>query len=275
MDISRHPAPLRILGSIVVGAVGALLWLVASVFLGSTSAAASPTDGSPLDGVTELVGSVTTPVAQALAPVTAPVAQAVAPVTAPVTQALAPVVQPVVAVVAAVATPLAPVVAPLVSPVAPLIDATVVPLLPDLSEALEPLGATTPTSGPEAPGGDAAVIGAADVAAALTAERDAVSLTRDPELATSAALSVAFPSSAAVSSDGGVPGPLSPDLPWSPAVPTGQAGTAAGNPGAAPAAAAELSDAYWVAPGLAGVRTSLLDDDLPSSPTFPSDTTPD
>ena len=68
MDISRHPVPLRILGSIVVGAVGAVLWFVASVFLGSTSAAASPTDGAPLDGVTELVGSVTTPVAQARRP---------------------------------------------------------------------------------------------------------------------------------------------------------------------------------------------------------------
>jgi len=60
-----------------------------------------------------------------------------------------------------------------------------------------------------------------------------------------------------------------------PAAPTALSGSAASGAAGPSPANADVADGFAVAPSTGTAVSTLFDDDLPSSPTFPSDTTPD
>ncbi|MET4580676.1 hypothetical protein ABIE21_000166 [Conyzicola nivalis] len=342
MDTSHSRSPLPVLRILVLAASAAFLWFVASLFLGSSSAAASHADErSPLDGVASLVGSVTAPVTAAVTPVVAtpvavvvPVVEAVAPVAAPVVSAavsapvaaaVAPVVKPAATVVSTVTAPAAPVVttvvapvlapvvatltpvvgalapavaplAPVVAPLAPVLGPVIAPLAPVLGPVVAPLG---PVLGPVV----APLTPAVDVLTPLLSGRDPAARTpgvaaalafvqpstdgsnaRTTDGAALASLGRALsaPASGAsieastlVTPSGGLPSPLPGESPADPALPAASSGGAAGGGGGCASAAGDDPARFSFDFAVSGMRAPLFDDELPSSPTFPSDTTPD
>ena len=330
MDTSDPRPPLPVLRIVALAASAAFLWFVASLFLGSSSAAASHADErSPLDGVASLVGSVTAPVTAAVTPVVAvpvavvvPVVEAVAPVAAPVVSAaapvaaaVAPVVQPVATVVSTVTAPAAPVVstvvapvlapavatltpvagalapavaplAPVVAPLAPVLGPVVAPLRPVLGPVVAPLTPAVDVLTPLLPGLDAAALtpGVAAAPAFVQPSADDSNVrTASGAAVASLGRALSAPASGAsieastlVTPSGGLPSPLAGDSPTDPALPAANSGGAAGaGVGGGAAAAGDDSARFSFDFAVSGLRPPLVDDELPSSPTFPSDTTPD
>ena len=330
MDTSDPRPPLPVLRIVALAASAAFLWFVASLFLGSSSAAASHADErSPLDGVASLVGSVTAPVTAAVTPVVAvpvavvvPVVGAVAPVAAPVVSAAAPVaaavtpvVQPVATVVSTVTAPAAPVVstvvapvlapavatltpvagalapavtplAPVVAPLAPVLGPVVAPLRPVLGPVVAPLTPAVDVLTPLLPGLDAAALtpGVAAAPAFVQPSADDSNVrTADDAAVASLGRALSAPASGAsieastlVTPSGGLPSPLAGDSPTDPALPAANSGGAAGaGVGGGAAAAGDDPARFSFDFAVSRLRPPLVDDELPSSPTFPSDTTPD
>jgi len=330
VDTSHPRPPLPVLRIVALAASAAFLWFVASLFLGSSSAAASHADErSPLDGVASLVGSVTAPVTAAVTPVVAvpvavvvPVVEAVAPVAAPVVSAAAPVaaavtpvVQPVATVVSTVTAPAAPVVstvvapvlapavatltpvagalapavtplAPVVAPLAPVLGPVVAPLRPVLGPVVAPLTPAVDVLTPLLPGLDAAALtpGVAAAPAFVQPSADDSNVrTADGAAVASLGRALSAPASGAsieastlVTPSGGLPSPLPGDSPTDPALPAANSGGAAGaGVGGGAAAAGDDPARFSFDFAVSGLRSPLVDDELPSSPTFPSDTTPD
>ena len=341
MDTSHPRPPLPVLRIVALAASAAFLWFVASLFLGSSSAAASHADErSPLDGAASLVGSVTAPVTAAVTPVVAvpvavvvPVVEAVAPVAAPVVSAaapvaaaVAPVVQPVATVVStvtapaapvvstvvapvlapAVATltpvagalapavaplapvvaPLAPVLGPVIAPLTPVLGPVVAPLRPVLGPVVAPLTPAVDVLTPLLPGLDAAALtpGVAAAPAFVQPSADDSNVrTADGAAVASLGRALSAPASGAsieastlVTPSGGLPSPLAGDSPTDPALPAANSGGAAGaGVGGGAAAAGDDPARFSFDFAVSGLRPPLVDDELPSSPTFPSDTTPD
>jgi len=239
------------------------------------------------------------PVVQTVAPVAAQAITAVVP--APVAAAVAPVAAPVAAVVSSVTTPAAAVVAPVTAPLEPLVSAVVAPLTPAISQVVEPLAPVvapvvpavleplSPVLGPLGDAVVAPVFGAADadVAAALgvavsvpetdattnaTASGGYLRLAPNGASAASAGPQTTLGSAAASAPDGapGLPadGPL-------PASPTALSGSAASSAAGGSSSSADVARGFSLAAARGASVITLDDDDLPSSPTFPSDTTPD
>jgi len=330
VDTSDPRPPLPVLRIVALAASAAFLWFVASLFLGSSSAAASHADErSPLDGVASLVGSVAAPVTAAVTPVVAvpvavvvPVVEAVAPVAAPVVSAaapvaaaVAPVVQPVATVVSTVTAPAAPVVstvvapvlapavatlspvagalapavaplAPVVAPLAPVLGPVVAPLRPVLGPVVAPLTPAVDVLTPLLPGLDAAALtpGVAAAPAFVQPSADDSNVrTADGAAVASLGRALSAPASGAsieastlVTPSGGLPSPLAGDSPTDPALPAANSGGAAGaGVGGGAAAAGDDPARFSFDFAVSGLRPPLVDDELPSSPTFPSDTTPD
>ncbi|MET0886966.1 MAG: hypothetical protein ABWX92_11000 [Mycetocola sp.] len=305
MDVSHALRAARLLA---LAGLAALLWFVLSLFLGSSSASAD--EPSPLDPLGSVVGSVTEPLVSTVAPVVsapvqavAPVVQAVAPVAAqaitavvpaPVAAAVAPVAAPVAAVVSTVTTPVTTAIAPITAPLDPLVSAVVTPLAPSVAQIVEPLApivspvvdpllptvgslldqVAEPVFGP-APQSDGAAVGVAvsvpttDATPTTTAAGAALRLTSSGYPATSAGLIVPATTNAPVGAPGlPVDGPL-------PAAPTALSGSAAGSAAGGTAASADVARVFSLAAAWGASVTTRFDDELPSSPTFPSDTTPD
>jgi len=312
MDVSRSLRAARLLA---LAALAALLWFVVSLFFGSHAASADePSPLDPLGGlvgsVTEPLVSTVAPVVSTPVQAVAPVVQTVAPVAAqaitavvpaPVAAAVAPVAAPVAAVVSSVTTPAAAVVAPVTAPLEPLVSAVVAPLTPAISQVVEPLAPVvapvvpavleplSPVLGPLGDAVVAPVFGAADadVAAALgvavsvpetdattnaTASGGYLRLAPNGASAASAGLQTTLGSAAASAPDGspGLPvdGPL-------PAAPTALSGSAAASAAGGSSSSADVARGFSLAAARGASVITLVDDDLPSSPTFPSDTTPD
>ena len=301
MDVSRTLNAVRLL---VLAAVAAILWFVLSFFLGSGSASAN--EPSPLDPVGSLLGAVTEPIAPVVAapvqvvapvvtavvpvaaPVAAPVVQAVAPVAAPVVAAVAPVTAPVVAAVAPVTAAVTPVVAPIVTPIAPVL-APLTPIVDALAPVTGPL-AGTPVGpvlvgpllvgpvlgGPAVQPAQLAVDSVlADVAASLGLTVS-VPQTDDAAHATTAGAASQLANYAEpVSSVGLESAPGLPTEAPLPAAPTALSGSAVSGAAGPSPVSADVVHAFDLAAALSVAVSTLFDDELPSSPTFPSDTTPD
>ncbi|WP_411698769.1 hypothetical protein [Conyzicola sp.] len=302
MDLSQHLRAVRLLA---LAGLATLLWFIVSLFIGSSSASAD--DGSLVDPVGTLVGSVTEPLApvvaapvqavepvvQAVAPIAAqavtvavpaPVVAAVAPVVAPVVTVASPVTAPVVAVIAPVVAPLSPVVDPLV----PVVSAVVSPLSPALAEVVAPLAPAFPTLTPAAPVVDGLLVdgipvdpsqpAADDVSAGVMAasvtgsvsETDATARATTARANPHTSLSMQLATSARLDTALGMPS----EVPL-PAAPTALSGSAASSAAGLSFSSADLVRGFDVTAAGGAAVSTLADDELPSSPTFPSDTTPD
>jgi hypothetical protein len=308
MDVSRTVHAARLLA---LAGLAALLWFAVSLFFGPHSASAD--EPSPLDPLGSVVGSLTQPLVSTVAPVVsapvqaaAPVVQAVAPVAAqaitaavpaPVAAAVAPVAAPVAAVVSTVTAPVAAAAAPVTAPLEPLVSAVVEPLAPAVAQVVDPLAPVVapvtnpaldvlspaldslvdaPTVGPvpaePAEFGPAVSVPATDAASNATAASAFLRLAVNGQTASSASpqgvSGIAVTS--ALEGDPALPvdGPL-------PAAPAALSGSAASGAAGGSAASADVARGFALAAARGASVTTLSDDELPSSPTFPSDTTPD
>lgn len=287
MESASQHSPKRLLRLAIAGGILATAWFAVDAITHSEPAAAAETidllpigDGSTGGVVTGILGGVTdlvTPVTSALPPVVTPVVNAVtAPVKPVITQVVNPVVTTVVApittpIVSAVVTPVAPIITgitnpvgqivttitqplnpildPVIAIVAPVATSMIQPLTPALETVLPPLTVLdsavelVPTVSATTPNGTVLAVGGTVLLGAV--------------LAVMAAPLIPAPSNG---------GPL--NAPLAPAAPSGSNGSFF------VAFYGELNSGIPAGIGAFGTVGANVDD-LPSSPTFASDTTPD
>ena len=305
MDSASQHSPKRLLRVLIAGGVLAAAWLAVDAITHSEPAAAAqsydilPNVGSSGGGVvngllgstTTLVTNVVTPVTSAVTPVVTPVVTTVtAPVTPVITEVVNPVVTTVVApvatpVITAVVTPVAPIVTGITSPIGQIVTTVTTPLSPVLTPITSVVGTVAgPVLGSletiVAPVGSIVLQPLASAVEPLTVIDVAADLAQVTQtvptmipngtvLAAGGAVILGAVLAALVTpllpapSNGG---PL--NVPLAPAAPTGSNGSSS------VALYGELNSG--VPAGIGAFGTGGADvDDLPSSPTFASDTTPD
>ena len=262
MESASQHSPKRLLRLAIAGGILATAWMAVDAITHSDPAAAAETidlipigggpSGGVVGGILDTATSILTPVTTAISPtvttVTAPVTQAVTPVVATVVQPV--VTQVVTPIVSTVVTPItapvltivdgvaAPVLEPILTPVLTSLIEVVTPLVP-LSTAVEPVQ-TVPAI---TPNGTILAVGGTVILGVV--------------LGAFAAPLLPAPSNG---------GPLG--VPPAPAAPSGSNGSSF------VVFYGELNSGVPAGIGAFGTVGANVDD-LPSSPTFPSDTTPD
>ncbi|WP_188508817.1 hypothetical protein [Conyzicola nivalis] len=260
-------APAQVVAPVVQAAAPVAAPVVAAVVptAAPVAAVAAP--------VTNVVSTVTTPVAAAVAPVVQPLAPVVSSAVEPLAPALTDVVTPLAPVISPILDPLAPVVSPVLNPLAPVVG-TFSPVVPLASGVLPSLDSFV-GSLEVAPVHDAVDAVLADVASAVgltvsARESDSAARVTSAGVTPQSSLSVKLATSAHLDSAPGMP--REAPLPAAPTALSGSAASSAAGPfpvGADLVRGFDLSRATWAAVSTAS------DDELPSSPTFPSDETPD
>ena len=254
MERAASGTPGHMLRVLVAGGILAVAWVGFDLVAHSEPAAAAETidllpvgDGA-VDTVATLLGSVVSDVVEpVVTPVTAPVIETV------VKPVVTPILEPVIdQVVTPVLDPLAPVLAPVVNPI-------LTPISPILTVVLDPdapVLAVLPTV-------DAAVdvVQAMPEISAITPNRTILQ-TGGVLIAGAAVIALVVPLLPAPANGGPLSSPLAP------AAPMGSAGSPL------LALLGELNSGVLAGYGAFGTSGAGADD-LPSSPTFASDTTPD
>lgn len=265
MESASQHSPKRLLRLAIAGGILATAWMAVDAITHSEPAAAAETiDLIPLgDGSTAgVVNGILTPVTTAISPVvttvTTPVTQVVTPVvttvvTPVVTAVVAPVTTPVLTIVDGVATPILTPVVTIVdgvaTPVLTSVVEVVTPLIPALDAVLEPVTVLD------------TAIGLVQAVPAVTPNGTILAVGGTVILGV-VLTALATPLLPAPSNGG----PLG--VPLAPAAPSGSNGSSF------VAFYGELNSGVPAGTGAFGTVGASVDD-LPSSPTFASDTTPD
>lgn len=263
MDSASQHSPKRLLRGLIAAGILATAWVAVDAITHSEPAAAAESldiipvgGGSTGDVLGGILGSTTTLVT----PVMAPVSAAVAPIVTAVVTPIAPVVGVAAPVGSTVIQPLLPLIDVVVTPLAPLNEA-LVPVIDPLAPLLEPV--FLPIAGLVLPAAEAFGSVAQIVNTVPSMSPNVTVLAAGGALVLGAVLAASVAPL--------LPAPVNRGPAHSPLTPAAPSGSNGSN---VVALYGELNSGVPARIGAFGTAGAGLDD-LPSSPTFASDTTPD